>query len=110
MRPVTCNTYIGAVNAFCRWLHEEHYIVEPLKLQKLQDERRILTLLTDTQLRHLLAFRPKTLPTPHAYRGVRAALNVNGERRIPVCFFVYVLRSTFRAVCLWRRATVPASP
>ena len=61
MRPVTCNTYIGAMNAFCRWLHEEHHLTEPLKLKKLRDERRILTLLTDIQLRHLLAFRPKTL-------------------------------------------------
>jgi hypothetical protein len=23
IKPVTCNTYIGAMNAFCRWLHEE---------------------------------------------------------------------------------------
>jgi site-specific recombinase XerD len=61
VRPVTRNTYVGAMNAFCRWLHEEHHLSEPLKLQKLRDERRILTLLTDTQFRHLLAFRPKTL-------------------------------------------------
>ena len=30
LRPVTCNTYIAAINAFCRWLHEEHDIHEPL--------------------------------------------------------------------------------
>ncbi|HKF69342.1 MAG TPA: hypothetical protein VKB36_22515, partial [Vicinamibacterales bacterium] len=29
--PVTCNTYIGAMNAFCRWLQEEHHLAEPLK-------------------------------------------------------------------------------
>jgi hypothetical protein len=23
IRPVTCNTYIGAMNAYCRWLHVE---------------------------------------------------------------------------------------
>ena len=60
VRPVTCNTYIGAMNAFCRWLHEERHLVEPLKLKKLRVERRVLELLNDTQLRHLLAFKPKT--------------------------------------------------
>jgi site-specific recombinase XerC len=23
IKPVTCNTYIGAMNAFCAWLHQE---------------------------------------------------------------------------------------
>ena len=26
VRPVTCNTYVGAMNAFCRWLHEEGHV------------------------------------------------------------------------------------
>lgn len=60
IRPVTCNTYIGAMNAFCRWLHDEHHLPQPLKLKKLCVEQRVLVLLNDTQLRHLLAFRPKT--------------------------------------------------
>jgi len=25
IKPVTCNTYVGAMNAYCRWLHEEGY-------------------------------------------------------------------------------------
>ena len=60
VRPVTCNTYMGAMNAFCRWLHEERHIAEPIKLKKLRVEQRVLQLLNDTQLRHLLAFKPKT--------------------------------------------------
>jgi site-specific recombinase XerD len=59
VRPVTCNTYIGAMNAFCRWLHEEQHLAEPLKLKKLRVEQRVLVLLNDTQLRHLLTFKPR---------------------------------------------------
>jgi hypothetical protein len=33
LRPVTCNTYIGAMNAFCAWLHQEGHIGGPLKLK-----------------------------------------------------------------------------
>ena len=28
IRPVTCNTYLAAMNAFCAWLHEEQHIPE----------------------------------------------------------------------------------
>ena len=59
-RPVTCNTYIGAMNAFCRWLHGEGEIPEPLRLKKLLVERRVLPLLNDVELRQLLTFKPKT--------------------------------------------------
>jgi site-specific recombinase XerD len=48
------------MNAFCRWLHDEHHLSERLKLKKLRVEQRVLVLLTDLQIRHLLAFKPKT--------------------------------------------------
>jgi len=48
------------MNAFCRWLHEEQHIPDALKLQKLKVEQRVLVLLNDAQLRHLLTFKPKT--------------------------------------------------
>jgi site-specific recombinase XerD len=28
IRPVTCNTYIGAMNSFCAWLHAEGHTRE----------------------------------------------------------------------------------
>jgi integrase len=59
IRPVTCNTYIGAMNAFCVWLHEEGHIMERVKLRKLLIERRILTLLDDTQMRAVINYKPK---------------------------------------------------
>lgn len=60
LRPITCNTYIGAMNAFCAWLHQEGHVATRVKLQKLRVERRLLTLLDDAQMRTLIRFRPRT--------------------------------------------------
>ena len=49
IKPVTCNTYVGAMNAFCAWLHQEGHAGEHVKLAKLRVERRLLTLLNDAQ-------------------------------------------------------------
>ena len=60
LRAVTCNTYIGAMNAFCVWLHQEGHIPERVKLPKLRVERRVLIVLNDTQMRMLIGYKPKT--------------------------------------------------
>jgi integrase/recombinase XerD len=60
IRPVTVNTYIAAMNAFCVWLHQEGQLGAPVKLQKLRVEKRVLTLLDDAQMRALIRFRPRT--------------------------------------------------
>jgi site-specific recombinase XerD len=60
IRPVTCNTYIGAMNAFCAWLHQEGHSAQRAKLSKLRVERRLLTLLDEAQMRALIGYRPKT--------------------------------------------------
>ena len=60
IKPVTCNTYVGAMNAFCAWLHQEGHAPERTKLQKLRVERRLLRLLDDAQMRALIGWKPKT--------------------------------------------------
>jgi integrase/recombinase XerD len=60
IRPVTVNTYIAAMNAFCVWLQQEGHLAAPVKLQKLRVEKRVLTLLDDAQMRVLVRFRPRT--------------------------------------------------
>jgi integrase/recombinase XerD len=60
VRPVTCNTYIGAMNAFCAWLHQEGHLDARVKLAKLRVERRVLVLLDDAQMRALIAYKPTT--------------------------------------------------
>jgi site-specific recombinase XerC len=32
VKPVSCNTYIKALNAFCLWLHQEGHFAERLQL------------------------------------------------------------------------------
>lgn len=68
--PVTCHTYIGAMNAYCVWLKEEGRLREPVKLRKLRVEKRVLDLLTEPQMRHLIGYKPKT------YRETRLHLAV----------------------------------
>jgi len=60
VKPVSCNTYIKALNAFCRWLHDEGHLKQPLELPVLKLEKRILQTLTDDQIQALLAVKPKT--------------------------------------------------
>jgi site-specific recombinase XerC len=44
LRPVTVNTYLGAMNAFCAWLHQKGHVTDRVKLPKLRVERRLLSL------------------------------------------------------------------
>jgi integrase/recombinase XerD len=60
IRPVTCNTYLGAMNAFCAWLYDEGHARERVNLPKLRVERRLLTLLDEAQMRALIGYKPKT--------------------------------------------------
>ena len=59
VKPVTCNTWIRALNAFCRWLHEQGEIPTLVKLAPQRLERRIIRTHNETILRALLKFKPK---------------------------------------------------
>jgi len=50
MKPVSVNTYIKALNAFCRWLHDEGHHANRLELPLLKLEKRVLQTLTDDQM------------------------------------------------------------
>ena len=60
VKPVSCNTYIKALNAFSRWLHEEGHLPNRLDMQRLKVEKRILPTLSDEQIRTLRSRKPKT--------------------------------------------------
>jgi site-specific recombinase XerD len=60
LKPITCNTNLVAMNAFCLWLHQEEHAPERVKLSKMRVEKRVLQLLDDTQMRVLISYRPKT--------------------------------------------------
>ena len=75
IKPVTCNTYVGAMNAFCGWLHEEGHARERVKLPKLRVERRLLTLLDDAQMRVLIGYKPKTFRQARVHLAVLLILD-----------------------------------
>ena len=62
VRPVSCNTWLGALNAYCRWLHDEGVLREPTRLKPLKLEKRFVKTLDDAALRAVLTFKPKGYP------------------------------------------------
>jgi len=61
IKPVTCDIYISAMNAFCAWLHAEGYAKDRVNLPKLRVERRLLTLLDDAHIRAVMNYKPQSL-------------------------------------------------
>jgi site-specific recombinase XerC len=69
LRVVTVNTWLRALNAFCRWLHEEGVLRERVKLQPLRVEKRFVKTLDDAALRALLTFKPVGYPQWRVHAG-----------------------------------------
>ncbi len=53
------NTYIKGMNVFLKWLHTEHNHAD-LSLQKLKVEQRVFRSLTDTELKTVISYKPKS--------------------------------------------------
>jgi len=45
VRPVTCNTWLRALNAVCRWLHERGDLPTKVHLKPLRSEKRLIVTL-----------------------------------------------------------------
>jgi integrase/recombinase XerD len=71
LKPVTCNTWIRALNAFCRWLHEQGEIAAVVRLAPQRLEKRIIRIHDEPALRALLRYRPQTF----AHRRVHALVS-----------------------------------
>src|SRR5262245_48982421 len=50
VQPVTINSYRTALNALCRWMHEEGHLSERLTLPHLKAPTRVIETLTDPQV------------------------------------------------------------
>jgi integrase/recombinase XerD len=59
---VSCNSWVRALNAFCRWLHDQGEIPSPVKLKPQRLEKRIIPTHDEAALRGILRYRPKTFP------------------------------------------------
>lgn len=57
--PTSCNTYVKALNAFAKWLHEEGHSPERPHLGSLKTPRRIIKTLDTSALRAILGFKPR---------------------------------------------------
>lgn len=56
----TINCYCRGINSYLAWLHAEGHIREPLKLKLLKQEKKLLKPLTDSQLRQILSYKPRS--------------------------------------------------
>lgn len=67
LSPVSCNTYIKALNAFFAWLHAEGHLRAVLTLSPQRTEKRVIQTLSNDQLRRFVAYKPKTMAQWRAY-------------------------------------------
>jgi integrase/recombinase XerD len=59
VKPVSCNSWLRALNAFCAWLHQEGLLRAAVSLKPQRLERRLVPTHGPAALRLMLAFRPK---------------------------------------------------
>lgn len=59
LRPVTCNTWVKALNAFFRWLHQRGDVAALIKLPPLKVEHRLIKTLDAEAIRALATFKPR---------------------------------------------------
>ena len=59
VKPISCNTYCRAVNAYLRWLHEEGYLNDLLRIPPLKTENKIVATFSSTQVNTFLRWKPR---------------------------------------------------
>ena len=60
VKPISCNCWVRAMNSFATWLHERGAISESVRICPQKVEKRLLAVHTETALRTILSYRPKT--------------------------------------------------
>ena len=75
VRPVTCNTWLRALNAYCRWLGAEGVLREGVRLAPMRLEKRFVPTLDERALRALLAFKPVGFPQSRVQTAVTTILD-----------------------------------
>ena len=59
VKPVSCNCWMRALNAFCKWLHAQGAIPSPVRLLPLKLEKRLVPVHDERAIRLLFRFKPK---------------------------------------------------
>jgi site-specific recombinase XerD len=78
--PTSVNTYLRGLKAYCRWLQAEGYLQEPLIVQPLKTQSKVIATLTPEQIRTLIAFKPKGINQTRTHTA--ALLILDGGYRI----------------------------
>ena len=65
--PFTVNSYIRGMNCFLSWLYENEQTAEHLKIKKIKTGTRGIKTYSDTDLKKILAFHPKTFTDHRLY-------------------------------------------
>jgi hypothetical protein len=73
LKPVSCNTWVRALNAVCRWLYEQREILAPIKLAPQRFEKRLIRTHDEATLRIVLRYRPNTFAQPYPRAHLNAA-------------------------------------
>lgn len=63
VKPVTCNTWLRALNAFFRWLHENGHLTERVHMRPLKVEKRLVETLDSDTIRAIVTFKLPTAVT-----------------------------------------------
>ena len=75
VRPVTCNTWIRALNAFCRWLHDQGEAPTLVRLAPQRLEKRIIRTHDERAIRAILSARRTTFAHWRLHALVSALLD-----------------------------------
>jgi integrase/recombinase XerD len=67
MSAAGANSYIRGVNSYLTWLYENGYITEHLKMKQLKPDFKVMTFLSDTELKAILSFKPRTFGEKRLY-------------------------------------------
>jgi integrase/recombinase XerD len=73
--PVTCNTWLRALNVFGGWLYEQGHLPHRARLATLRVEKRVIETLDDRRLRALLTFQPRSFSQQRVHVLVCALLD-----------------------------------
>lgn len=71
----TINSYIRGLNSFFTWLHENEHIPEKIRMKPLKAPQRVLKVFSDSQVKLLLSFRPRTFFERRVYAMVCLAFD-----------------------------------
>jgi len=58
-KPVSLNSWLTGVRAYCLWLHAEGHLAERPKVSLLKCEQKVLATFSPAQVQRLLSFKPK---------------------------------------------------